>query len=61
MNSRIEQFAQIVKGPVWDGNLISKHDRDELVKAGLIARREGWNFTTDRGIQAAIEFNLLKA
>lgn len=35
MNSRIELLNYLLKGPIWDGNLPSKHDRDELCKAGL--------------------------
>jgi hypothetical protein len=61
MNSRIDQLGQLAKGHVWDGNLISKHDRDELVKAGLAARLGGWNFLTDKGIEYAVNLHLLAA
>ena len=60
MNPRIEQFAQIAKGPVWDGNLISKDERDHLFKSGLINRREGWNFITEYGMGIACHLGILK-
>jgi len=43
-----------VSGPTWDGNLISKSDRTELVSAGLCERWEGWNFLTSAGVKVAI-------
>lgn len=43
-----------VFGPTWDGNLISKSDRDELVDAGLCNRWEGWNFLTETGVRTAV-------
>lgn len=36
MGATIEQLKQIAAGPVWDGNLISKYDRDRLVQAGYV-------------------------
>lgn len=62
MNGRIEQLAQIAKnGPVYDGNLISKGDRDELQKAGLVGRWGGWNFLTEEGVKYAANLYILKA
>lgn len=55
MNSRIDQLKQITSAPVWDGNLISKYDRDELVKSGLVGRHAGWNYLTGLGIQYAVD------
>jgi len=43
-----------VEGPTWDGNLISKSDRDELVDADLVERWQGWNFLTLDGVKAAL-------
>jgi hypothetical protein len=44
----------------WDGNLISKSDRDELVKAGLACRIEGgYNLITQKGIQYLRDLRLL--
>ncbi len=61
MNSRIDQLIQLAKGHVWDGNLISKHDRDELFKAGLVGRWGGWNFLTEEGIKYAANLRILAA
>ena len=43
-----------VFGPTWDGNLISKIDRDKLMTADLATRWEGWNFLTKEGVKAAV-------
>lgn len=60
-NCYIEQLTQIAQSPVWDGNLIGKHTRDELVKAGLVGRWGGWNFLTEEGIKYAINLHILSA
>jgi hypothetical protein len=46
----VEQLQQLLK-VTWDGNLISKHYRDELVKEGLAARTRGFNIITLKGIE----------
>lgn len=43
-----------VFGPTWDGNLVSKSDRNELATAGLADYWEGWNFLTREGVKAAV-------
>jgi hypothetical protein len=35
----------------WDGDLISKTDRDELVNKGLIVRSNGYNIISAKGIE----------
>lgn len=50
MNSRTEQAVQLLT-PVWDGDLISKPDRDALVKAGLADKVDGFNMLTRRGLK----------
>ena len=55
----LEEFKQICAGPVWDGDLISKDGRDALIKAGYVARRDGWNLLTVDGVDAAVLFGLL--
>lgn len=60
MNGRIEQLKQL-STVTWDGNLISKHDRDELVKVGLAHRGFGWNWLSDKGVETLINLDLLKA
>ncbi len=43
-----------VQGPTWDGNLVSKTQRDALVSSGLADRWNGWNFLTQEGVEAAV-------
>lgn len=43
-----------VFGPTWDGNLVSKSDRNALTKAGLADSWEGWNFLTPEGVKTAV-------
>jgi len=42
-------------GPVWDGDLVSKTGRDELVDSGHVARAKGWQTLTKEGMVLAIE------
>ncbi len=34
-------------GPTWDGDLVCKSGRDELVKSGIVGRKLGFNFIID--------------
>lgn len=44
-----------VTGPVWDGNLVSKRQRDDLMDAGLIDRNNsGWQWLNAAGVEAAL-------
>ena len=54
MSTYLEQLAQIFNGAVWDGDLISKDDRDRLVKDGLVDRSEGYNIITPDGVSAFV-------
>jgi hypothetical protein len=54
----IEQL-QLLCMVTWDGNLISKTHRDELVRAGLAQRLEGYNFITVKGLRYLIDLGLL--
>lgn len=45
---------------VWDGYLISKATRDELVRMGLAARLNGWQFITREGMAVLDVYGLLK-
>ncbi len=55
----IEQL-QLLCLLTWDGNLISKQSRDELVKAGLAQRFEGgFNLITPKGVQYLCDLRLL--
>ena len=59
MNSRIEQLKQLIS-VTWDGNLLSKQDRDELVKAGLATRYNGWNWLTFEGVRTLENLAILR-
>lgn len=59
-NPGVNQLDQLCKGPVWDGNLISKTERDNLAKAKYVARAAGWNFLTANGVKLAIALGILK-
>lgn len=56
--SYYEQLISIYKkGSVWDGDLISKSDRNDLVKDGLVKRtRDGFNVCTKEGAIKAFKF-----
>lgn len=43
--AQLKQLAQ----PVWDGGLLSKSARTELVNKGLVERFNGLNFATKAG------------
>lgn len=45
-------------GPTWDGNMVSKSDRDIAVKAGLVERTDGWNWLTHSGVTLALELGM---
>ncbi len=55
----IEQL-QLLCMLTWDGNLISKSDRDKLVNAGLAQRFDGgFNLITAKGVQYLYDLGLL--
>lgn len=41
--------------------MISKSDRDYLVRAGWADRADGWNFITSAGVRAAVVLGILVA
>lgn len=43
-----------VCGPTWDGNVIAKSGRNDLVARGLARHRNGWAYLTDDGVAFAI-------
>lgn len=59
MNARIEQLKQLTSC-TWDGNLISKMERDDLVRSGLAERGYGWNWITSKGVEYLVNLGLLK-
>jgi len=44
-----------VSGPTWDGNVISKGGRNELLEEGLAHRWDGWAFLTAAGVRMATD------
>lgn len=61
MNGHIDQLKQFLNGPIWDGHLISKDSRKQLVKVGMVHQYEGFNFLTLKGLRILYELGLLKA
>lgn len=56
-SAAVDVLGQLfVAGPVWDGNLISKVGRDQLVEVGLACRWNGWQTLTQDGLTAAVEW-----
>ena len=54
----VDALGQLfTKGPTWDGNLISKEGRSELVEAGLAQQQDGWTFLTAYGVRVAVEWD----
>lgn len=56
--SYIAQLCQLLTA-TWDGDLIAKPHRDELVRVGYAVRGNGWNIITLEGIDALRKLNLL--
>jgi hypothetical protein len=56
----VDTLRQLASGPTWDGNMVSKSDRDRLVTAGLIDRHMGWNFLTLKGVEYCITLGILR-
>lgn len=45
-----------MKGPTWDGNIVSKAGRGELVDLGLAFHAHGFASLTPEGVRVAIEW-----
>lgn len=41
-------------GPTWDGNIIDKSKRDELVSIGWVCRAGGYNSLTEQGFKECV-------
>ena len=54
MNARTDQFIQLAREYIWDGDLISKPDRDVLCKDGMVQRAAGFNWLTPKGVEFAV-------
>jgi hypothetical protein len=55
-----EQLLQLTTA-TWDGHLISKGARDDLVKLGYAECTGGWTIATVAGVRLLLDRNLLKA
>lgn len=57
----IRVLRQLASGPKWDGELVSKSGRDELLDQGFAFREDGWHSVTPLGIQALVALGSLRA
>lgn len=58
-SSYLEQLMQLLQ-IVWDGDLMSKEDRNRLVKDGLAVRtNNGFNIITKEGIEMLVEYKFI--
>ena len=57
--SQLEALWQL-RMTVWDGYVISKSIRDDLVRQGLVDRLNGWQFITREGMAVLDCYGLLK-
>ncbi len=55
----IEQLLQLFSGARWDGDLISKFHRKELVKAELAIQVRGCNLITPKGVEYLLDLGLV--
>lgn len=60
LDNHIEQLMQIFNGAIWDGDLISKDSRTQLVKAGLVEQTGGYNIITSKGVGYVIDLGLIR-
>lgn len=47
-----------LNGPTWDGNIISKTGRSELVGRRIAFRVDGWTYLSETGVIMAISVNV---
>jgi hypothetical protein len=43
-----------LRGPTWDGNIIAKSGRNELVLLGFCIHQNGWAYLTSEGVELAL-------
>ena len=55
----MEQLVQLTT-VTWDGDLICKSDRDELVKCGYAEKINGFNLITANGIIALSNLGIIR-
>lgn len=58
-SAAVEVLGQLFAyGPTWDGNVVSKNGRGELVRAGLAWHENGWCSLTPEGVRVAVEWDI---
>lgn len=57
-HTRLDQLGQLLT-VTWDGSLLSKASRDELVSAGYAYTLNGWNSITENGIILLVNLGYL--
>lgn len=55
-----EQLMQLLR-IVWDGDLLCKSDRDELVKMGFVERALGFQIITTKGIEYLVTNGFIRS
>jgi len=57
-NAHIEQLKQLVK-VTYDGDVIGKDIRDDLVRKLLAQRAHGYNWLTQKGVEYLVNLKIL--
>ena len=55
-----EQLIQLLR-IVWDGDLISRSDRDVLIKMGYAVHQSGFQIITTKGIRYLVANGFIRA
>lgn len=54
-SAQIDVLWQLFRnGPTWDGDIVSKQGRDDLVRLNLVFRVDGWASLTKDGVGLAV-------
>lgn len=56
---KLEQLKQLTKA-TWDGDLICKRYRDELIECGYAFECRGFNMIAYKGIEVLVNLGILK-
>lgn len=57
-SAAVEVLGQLfTNGPTWDGNIVSKSGRSEIVSVGLAKHLNGWSYLTDEGVDVAVQWD----
>lgn len=57
-SAAVETLGQLfTSGPTWDGNIVSKAGRGELVAVGLAFHLQGFATLTEEGLRVAIKWD----